>query len=511
MKSLKYILVVLVLFSAFSCQEDYLELSNPNQPDAAKFWKTEDDFEKGVNAIYQNLYYDGSWLRFASIALDVRGDDVRGDSPWPVIGLAGTFTHPGDELMQQWIWIVFYGGVHRSNLVISKIDDIEWEDTARREELLGQAYFMRAFYNHHLVNFFNNVIIYEEALLSPEDSYRTTTDPAEARQSVIDDFAMAASLLPESYDDPADLGRATKGAAYGYLGKCLLFDQRYTEAADAFEEVMAMGYSLMPNFLDNFTEAYENNAESIFEIQFDRSVGGTELGWVSEPATTWSKTTARAITYAPVGFGWSDVVPTQWAFDQFFVEPTTTGGVDARLDATMFYEYPGATVYGNDFASYYGPGSGLIFPKKYQNYLTIADEFDWRSGINERLLRYADILLMYAECQIELGDNTAAASYIQMIRDRAGLPDREAEMAAMSKAEIFDELAHQRLLEFVFEGHRFDDIRRWGWLQDPTKLAELQSHDSEFNAYVPGREFYFIPRAEIDANPNVEQNPGWNN
>jgi hypothetical protein len=72
-----------------------------------------------------------------------------------------------------------------------------------------------------------------------------------------------------------------------------------------------------------------------------------------------------------------------------------------------------------------------------------------------------------------------------------------------------EQLAHERLLEFAFEGHRFDDIRRWGWLDNSAKLAELQSHDAEFNSYVEGREFFSIPQGEIETNPNLRQNPGY--
>ena len=79
----------------------------------------------------------------------------------------------------------------------------------------------------------------------------------------------------------------------------------------------------------------------------------------------------------------------------------------------------------------------------------------------------------------------------------------------MTQAQMRDQISHERFLEFAIEGHRADDIRRWGWYQDPTKLALLKSRDAEFNTYVPGREFQAIPQAEIDANPSIKQNSGW--
>ena len=511
MKKILSILVLLVFLGATSCKEDYLELTNPNLIDKENFWKTEEDFEMGVNAIYQSMYYDGSYMRFAPLALDLRGDDVKGDSPWPVIDLAGKFGRATDELLQHWTWIAFYGGVHRANEVITRIDDanVEFSSQEFKDALLGQALFLRGLYYMHLVSWFNNIPLILEPYDSPEDFYPNQEDPAVVWNQIIMDFQRAAELLPVSYVAAPDLGRATKGAALAYLGKAYLFNEQYQEAATQFKKVMELGYELVPNYADNFTEEHENNAESIFEIQFEREVGGTELGWVGEPGPNWSKTSARAITYAPVGFGWSDVLPTRWAYEEFLEEATVEGEVDPRLDATMFYNYPGATVYGVPYEEQYGEGTTEIFPKKYQNYRTLPNEFDWRSGINERLMRYADVLLMYAETQIALGNFAEAAKYIQMVRDRVNLPDREAEFAAMSEAELFQELAHQRLLEFSFEGKRYDDIRRWGWLEDPNMLEELKRRDPEFAPYVPGREFYFIPQAEVDRNPNLVQNPGY--
>ncbi len=508
MNNIKYIIVLFLLFGSFACDDKYLELTNPNLINVEDYWKTEEDFERGVNAVYQALYYDGTYLRMAQLGLDLKGDDVRGDSPWDVIDGAGRFNRL-NELLPQWLWTAFYAGVHRANQVIHKIDEGEFSSDEAKNTLLGQAVFLRGLYYFHLVNFFNNIPLILNTYESSEDFYPEQADPQDVWDQIVKDFSDAAELLPSSYDNPEDIGRATEGAARAFLGKTYLFRKEYQLASTQFELVMDMGYELMPNYVDNFTEAYENNIESIFEIQFDRSVGGTDLGWVGEPAANWSKTTARAITYGPEGFGWSDVVPTRWVFDQFKVEPTEGGGVDPRLDATIFYNYPGATVYGVPFEEQYPEALDNIYPKKYQNYLTLVDEFDWRSGINERIMRYADVLLMYAECQNELDHRSVAAQYVQDVRTRAQLPDRQTEFEGMSREDLFEEIAHQRLLEFCLEGHRFDDIRRWGWLEDPDMLEELKSRDSEFNGYTAGREYYYIPQVEIDTNPNIDQNDGY--
>ncbi|HWJ27743.1 MAG TPA: RagB/SusD family nutrient uptake outer membrane protein, partial [Flavisolibacter sp.] len=310
--------------------------------------------------------------------------------------------------------------------------------------------------------------------------------------------------------DANQLGRATKGAAMAYLGKTYLFNKMYTEAAAQFKAVIDLNvYDLVPNYKDNFTESNENNKESIFEVQFSTTAGGTDLGWQGIPSSTWGKTSARAITYGAPNFGWTDVQPTFSVFNEFQQEKTVDGKVDPRLDATIFYNKPGETIYGQSFDQVYknSPFLNDVFCRKYENGDgNKVNEFDWKSGINERLMRYADVLLMYAECLNELGKTSEAAPYIQRVRTRANLPDRTAEFAGMSQSQMRDQLAHERLLEFCLEGHRFDDIRRWGWLQDPSKLAMLKSRDPEFNNYKPGKELYPIPQGEIDSNPGFKQN-----
>ena len=226
--------------------------------------------------------------------------------------------------------------------------------------------------------------------------------------------------------DKEDRGRATKGAAMAFLGKAYLFTKKYTEAAAQFKAIIDLNvYSLVSNYRDNFTDANENNSESLFEVQFSRDAGGKELGWGGAPQPGWGKTSARAITYAPRGFGWTDVQPTRSTFNEFLLEKTTGGEDDPRLVGTMLYNKPGLMLYGQLFSAKYATNPADLndlFCRKYQNDDNgIPDEFDWRSGINERIMRYADVLLMYAECLNELGQTAAAYPYIQQVRGRVQL------------------------------------------------------------------------------------------
>ena len=125
------------------------------------------------------------------------------------------------------------------------------------------------------------------------------------------------------------------------------------------------------------------------------------------------------------------------------------------------------------------------------------------AGFNYPIIRYADVVLMYAECLANNGNISQAASMVQMVRNRANLPDRSAEFGGYSLDQFMEQIAHERVMELAIEGHRWYDIMRWGWLEDPNKLAELQANDAEFNTFVPQRTVMPIPLTELDRNPNL--------
>jgi tetratricopeptide (TPR) repeat protein len=495
--------------------EDLIQV-DPNFDAVDSFWKTDSDALKGVNAAYGSLLTDGTYMRSTPLLLDLKGDDTRSNSPWGAMANVGRFnSNPSDAAIYGWAYETYYQGIFRANQVLTNVPAINFENAELKNRILGQAYFLRGLYLFHAVNMFKNVPVPTQiAAIYPQKT------EAEGWAQVIADLKKAAELLPTSYTtvsglDAGEKGRATKGAALGYLGKAYLFIKDFPNAKIAFKQVIDLGvYSLVSNYRDNFTETNENNSESLFEVQFSRDAGGVDLGWGGAPASGWGKTSARAITYGPRGFGFTDVQPTWALYNEFQQEKTIANTVDPRLDATMFYNKPGGMqLYGQNFATKYASNTADLndlFCRKYQNSDgQKVDEFDWRSGINERLLRYADILLMYAECLNETGDTPGAYTYIQMVRTRVGLPNLATAKPGLTQATMRDQIGHERFLEFPLEGHRFDDIRRWGWLQDQAKLTWLKSRDAEFNSYAPGREFFPIPQLERDNNPGTSQNDSY--
>ncbi len=505
----------LALVTTSCVDNEDLEQLDPNNNAVDSFWKTDEDALKGVNAAYGSLLTDGTYMRSTPLLLDVKADDSRTNSPWGSMYNVGHFnSNVADASIYGWAYETYYQGIYRANQVLTNVPGIDFEDDALKNRILGQAYFLRGLFLFHAVNMFKNVPIPTELAV-----YYPQKTQEEGWAQVIADFKAAAELLPNSYTgvsglDAGQKGRATKGAALGYLGKAYLFTKDFTNARTTFKQVIDLGvYSLTANYRDNFTTANENNSESLFEVQFSRDAGGVDLGWGGAPASGWGKTSARAITYAPRAFGWTDVQPTWALFNEFKEEKTKTGADDPRLDATIFYNKPGTKLYGKDFAAFYASSPADLndlFCRKYQNSDgEFADEYDWRSGINERLLRYADILLMYAECLNETGDTPGAYTYIQMVRNRVNLPDLATTKPGLTQEQMREQIGHERFLEFPLEGHRFDDIRRWGWLQNPTKLAWLKARDNEFNSYTAGREYFPIPQLEMDNNPGTVQNDSY--
>ena len=264
----------------------------------------------------------------------------------------------------------------------------------------------------------------------------------------------------------------------------------------------------MPDYRDNFRDVNENNKESLFEVQFTEGTG-TDINWCCEPAGSWKQVQAISVTYGMEGAGFSDYLPTQWIYDEYKKEKTVNGKSDPRLLVTIAsYEPADSSVlaYGRPW---WNPTTS-IYPRKYTNDGVgngKAFEAAAESGINYRVLRFADILLMYAEVLNETNKTAEAYPYIQQVRTRAKLPDLATTKPGMTQAQMRDQLSHERALEFAIEGQRVVDLIRWGWFSDPAKLALLKTHDADFNTYTTGNEWLPVPQSELDVNKNLLPNP----
>lgn len=517
MKKISIFLVSILAVIVFitSCDKK-LDLLNPNSPTSTGYWQTDKQALDASTAIYNAFTVDGTYMRSFPGLTDSRGDDFHGDSPWADLVLTGQFIIPSTSGPVQWIWRDHYQVIFRANEVIAGVGGMDPAviNADLQKRIIGQAYFLRALAYYNLATTYKVVPV----LITPE--YDPAVNPATATEEVLwaqifSDLQAAEGDLPVSYatvtgPDQGQIGRATKGSAAGLLGKAYLYRKDYANAATQFEKFingpLKGVYSLMPNYRDNFKDVNENNAESLFEIQFTEQ-GGSVDNWCCEPSADWKQWTSFSITYAMDGKGFSDYLPTKWIYDEFKKEPTTAGKSDPRLLATIASYEPAD----NSILAYGGPWTNPltnIYPRKYTNdglgkpYETIGG-----SGINYRVLRYSDILLMYAEVLNELGRTQEAYPYIQQVRTRALLPDLSTVRPGMTQEQMRDQLAHERALEFSIEGQRINDIIRWGWLYNPTKLAELKAHDTDFTSWTAGNEYLPVPQTELDLDPNLTPNP----
>jgi len=514
LKIVSFFLASTLLLGA--CDSNMLDIQNPNQATVETFWSTEQDAVRGINATYGALRLDGMYSRWIHNAQDFRGDLVVADSPWGELESLDDFSYGPTSFTPGIVWDHSYIGIFRANQVIANVPDIDMDEQLR-QRIVAEAKFIRGHNYFKLLKLFRNVPLILDPV-EPEEIEQPLAEPNAVRDQIIQDLTDAQSVLPESYSE--ETGRATWGAATAYLGKVYLFNEQWENADVEFEKIVDRAestglYSLVPDPRWNGDVQHEHNSESIFEVNFTNQGGGNtvRVGMTDfTPSPEWANTQLRSRTWSAEGYGWADAEPSQSLFNEIDSEKTVDGNDDPRLHATMFYDRPGMTIYGDDFQEQYqgqiDAGENPIYWRKYQ--LDRPGGEPRGNALNIRPMRYADVLLMYAETRNELGDQATAAQYIQRVRDRSDMPDRESEFAALSQSAMRERIAHERIVELAGEGKRFDDIRRWGWLDDQQKLNELQQRDPGFEGYVDGREYFPIPQDEIDTNPAInENNPGY--
>jgi len=509
MKSIyKFIVVIAVLLSA--CNEDLLYQENPNQLTSDQFWQTQEDAILGITATYSALQDLGTFSRWHTYAYDCRSDEVYNLSPWTELQNYTLFTVSNYDFdPNRDLWIHMYVTVYRTNQVLDNVPGISMDETLKKR-IIGEAKFLRALSYFHLGTLFGNVplVLWESA---PEDRPEQNSQ-SEVFQRVIDDLTEAIPDLPDTYPN-SELGRATKGAARALLGKVYMQQHEWALAAEQFELVINSdaNYRLTINYQDNFTDEYENNEESIFEVQFKEGEASCR------DCPGGAEGNERAIFFAPAGVGWNEGHFRPWVFEEFLKETTRDGKVDPRLASTMFYNKalydpadPDTLVYGIGYVKRYGKTAERTWFRKYQN--DYKQDFEgWQSGINCRLIRLADVFLLHAEAKNELDDINTAIEYIDKVRDRSNIASLLDVKATWTKAEIRSQLQnHERVLELASEGTRWFDLVRWSWLDDQAEVENLRARDADFEFFEIGKSIFLpIPIHEINNNPNLIQNTGY--
>lgn len=556
MKLYKYSLALILGFSTlFSCN-DKLDLVNPNQQTSSTFGFNADDLEETVIAAYNHIRMEGSYAR-VGYTIDV----CRGDEAW---NSSQVWYLPFDDLNAEvtsdiswWIWREWYYTINVCNFTLSRCDEDNSQLSDKMKRIKGQMLFLRGLSYYNLVGYFQNppLITDYDDYSSLEGLYKGNSTYDEVLDQVEKDFRDAIELLP-SRDEGGEWagGRATCGAAAGYYARALMMRQKYSDALPVLKDIIGEKYGmyrLMDNYGDNFREglAYENNAESLFEVQFlDYGSQGTDEEWTPVNTSPYA-TQGSAIesNFAPGDYGgWADISASPWLYHLFKEERTTKGTLDPRLYWTIgTYESEWEDFeYGNVAYTYTLTASDNIVTNNTYGGLPIAKYTNLRTGlynsvvtglrcgINLRVMRYADVLLLAAECENEVnGPTQQAIDWINEVRNRADLPNLE--LQDFNNADkLFEQIANvERPKEFGCEFGRGFDLIRWGFFYDSGRLQQLKEHstvrrstdgvkdpvsysdiatDSElkcpYDTYLPGHEFLPIVQELTNKNPNLQGN-----
>ncbi len=496
MKKTTYVILIITAFLFSACEKDFLDRSPIVGTTEGNFYRTSEDAVAAVNAAYAAMQFQLSAAgHFRWFWGDIMSDDTdkggSGDNDVNALLQLETFKGPVNTDLLEAEWGADYEAIYRANVVLEKIPAIQMDEKLKAR-VLGEARFIRAWSFYNLVTMFGGVPLADHVLAPSE--YNMPRATADAVWNLIEsDLTTAANDLWKRSEYPlADLGRVTKGSALSLLVKTYLWREKWADAKAAAEAVINSGeYQLVADYADIFPLYGENNEESIFEIQYMNASGGN---WGKNNANEGSFTnvfTRARGQFAGYGFN----IPTQDFVDEFFKE----GFEDPRLKSTVFRVGDEMGDRGTFTIDATGGVPFLYYSKKYFSNKSEDAPFgdpNPNGESNDRVIRYADVLLMHAEAAYHTGDEGAARTSLNLVRARAQVPAITATGTALLEA-----IYRERRIELGLEAIRFFDLVRTH--RAPTVLGP--------QGFIAGvHELFPIPQSQIQAtNGAITQNPGY--
>lgn len=565
---MKQLLAILTLFGSltFTSCEDFLTEKVRGQQNLDTYFTTADECEAYITGCYQDITCGGWWnINTVWLLSEMCSDDAwmgnTTQSQSDYISLAHYQGNGASNGPISNFWQYRYKGILRCNVAIDRISNAELEDKELQARLVAEARFLRGYFYFELARNFGGVPLITEFKMPEEIQGITRASLENTYKFIEEDLIAAAEVLPKrsEYAD-ADMGRATSGAALGLLGKVYLYQEKWTEARDVLqklipesgytgEDAQTTEYDLLPNFGDVWDKDFDNSVESLFEVQYEYhatlAVGGS-----------LSTVTGARSCGAALGDGWAWCQPTAnleaaYSEDDERREWTIikTGCTEIKGETEenftkILNDNKEISVYDDCVEKYNLPANSLVIDpsghksgriiRKY--YLPLNDRPEVyntdKSPLNHRILRYADVLLMYAEACNELSDDTHAQAALNRVRNRAGLSP-----VSVTGNELRHAIRNERRLELAFEQNRLYDIRRWKddngkpvianlmgengsfvkWNTDPA-TRDAMEWDNQGEASDKGKSFredrdllFPIPLYEVTmSNGSIEQNPNWN-
>lgn len=473
-----YFLTSLLALSLTACNDQFLDLAPISAVNTNTFFRSQSDVLTALNGAYGALQFSGQYGQLYIVA-EIPSDDTRP-------ALSGSVTDQ-DEFDKFYIrttnpfildrWNSGYRGIYRVNALLERIGAVPMDETLKKR-VIGETKFLRALMYFNLVRVFGGVPLVLTEITDPSQGYDySRASVADVYTQLTKDLTEAETALPATYTG-TDVGRATSGAVKSLLGKVYLTQKRYAEAATKLKEVIdANTYSLLPSYATLFRAANKNNRESIFEVQYKKGNLGEGSNWANQYAPEFSGNVVIQFGGAGNNQPTADLI-----------QSYETG--DPRRDLSLATSYVNAS----------GTTISYNFIRKYQDPPVSNND----SEDNWYVLRYADVLLMYAEALNETGNAATALPYLNQVRKRVGLADK----TGLNQVDLRTAIEQERRVELAFEGHRWFDLVRTSRalpvLQAKLTAIGIKTPVTEANLLFP------IPQSQIDINPTkVTQNPGY--
>ncbi len=512
---MKFVITMIIIIVVVACKKSNLDLNNPNEVVLDNFWKSEAEALIGLAGVYDAYQFNQlAGQRYREMEVITDNAQVVNDNGWA--GLE-TSTHNSSISTILQFWAYNYNVVSRANLVIKNVNEmpITLISESSKKRIVAEASFLRANAYLDLTSLYGNIPFYTEPV-NPLGEAKGKTPKVEIQDFIIKD--LVDNVIPNL---PATIpanqrGRISNWASKALLGKYYLHNLKWAEAALQFKEIIdSKQFSLFPDYARLFTPEGEYSSENLFEIGFIE--GGIDAGEAFSvridtnlapifPSSTYTPSANLVASYPAI-----DGLPITGANRSPLYNPAQPFlNRDPRLRATIFTNLDRSPA-----RRYWNFTSANSFAvKKYTYYSSI--QFPNNQGPqNYYMIRFADVLLMYAEAQNEAsGPDLSVYDAITSVRKRAGILPGTNNLyglkAAMTQTEMRDAIRNERRWEFALEHQRYYDLKRWGIISDVINNVIPNPKLKKFAA--PRDLLWPYPQQEIDNNPILKaegQNPGW--
>jgi starch-binding outer membrane protein, SusD/RagB family len=483
MKNLKNIILILLFGSIiFSC-ENFLNEQPISNESVANYFSSSEEFEIAVNGVYASLR--GITNNYPILS-EMRSDNSTHQfnnvnrSIYPYWDLDKFIMSTANSIPTNH-WNSCYDGIARCNSVLHYLEN-QKQEIKNRDRYIAEVKFIRAFTYFSLLRYFGNIPLITKKIETYSDAFEQNKQVPQDKiyEQIISDLNDAKINLPKSYSE--EEGRITEGAARTLLGKVLMWQGRFGDAASEFEAILnSQKYSLLNDYSSVFNINNENNKEIIFSIQNIEGPYGLSSNYMYR-FTPWNAGT-HFISHGPDVAGGGLNIPTENLLKSFEKGDKRKAMIDTSFIDHTRYVY-------ND--------SIVPVTKKYMD---TDHQLRGQTGANMPIFRYPHVLLMLAECYVREGGGDPAL-LVNEVRERAGLP----ELPSIT----LDDIIHERRIEFHCESDRWDVLVRTGLAKEVMEAhgeKERKRPYIEPNSYTNVKLLYPIPDDEISLDPNLEQNP----